>query len=94
MEIGGVTSAVNDTSLLGSSPAGLLTDGADKDMFLRLLVTQIQNQDPLSPQDPTQFVSQLAQFSSLEQLFEMGKSLKTIEALLAAQPPAPESPVG
>lgn len=94
MEIGGTTSAVNDTSLLGSSPAGLLTDGADKDTFLRLLVTQIQNQDPLNPQDPTQFVSQLAQFSSLEQLLDMGKSLKAIEGLLALPPPAPDSPVG
>ena len=92
MDIGGATSATNDTSLLGSSPSGLLADGADRDMFLRLLVTQIQNQDPLSPQDPTEFVSQLAQFSSLQQLIEMGKSLAAIEDLLAGQPPAPESP--
>ena len=74
MEIGGATSAANDRSVLGGSPAGLLADGADRDMFFRLLVTQIQNQDPLNPQDPTAFVSQLAQFSSLEQLLEMGNS--------------------
>ncbi len=93
MEIGGATSAANDRSVLGGSPAGLLADGADRDMFFRLLVTQIQNQDPLNPQDPTAFVSQLAQFSSLEQLLEMGNSLKAIEVLLGEQPLQPERPV-
>ena len=39
-----------------------------KDMFLQLLVAQIKNQDPLNPTDGTQFVSQLAQFSELEQV--------------------------
>jgi flagellar basal-body rod modification protein FlgD len=37
-------------------------------MFLQLLVAQLQNQDPLNPTDSTQFVSQLAQFSELEQV--------------------------
>jgi flagellar basal-body rod modification protein FlgD len=37
-------------------------------MFLQLLVTQIQNQDPLNPDDSMQFVSQLAQFTELEQV--------------------------
>ncbi|MEP7365639.1 MAG: flagellar hook capping FlgD N-terminal domain-containing protein [Acidobacteriota bacterium] len=39
-----------------------------KQMFLKLLVAQIQNQNPLSPQDPTQFLGQLTQYSMLEQL--------------------------
>ena len=37
-------------------------------MFLQLLVAQLQNQDPLNPTDSTQFVSELAQFSELEQV--------------------------
>ena len=37
-------------------------------MFLQLLVSQLQNRDPLNPADSTQFVSQLAQFSQLEQV--------------------------
>ena len=61
----------------------LLGDQTGLNTFLQLLVTQIRNQDPLNPQDPTDFVSQLAQFSSLEQLLEMGKSLESIEALLS-----------
>ncbi len=39
-----------------------------KQMFLKLLVAQIQNQNPLDPQDPTQFLGQLTQYSMLEQL--------------------------
>lgn len=53
---------------------------ADTGTFLRLLVTQVRNQDPLNPQDPTEFVSQLAEFSSLEQLLNVNKQLEIIAA--------------
>jgi|SRR6266850_5519905 len=43
--------------------------------FLQLLVAQLKGQNPLDPQDPTQFVSQLAQFSSLEQLTSIRTTL-------------------
>jgi flagellar basal-body rod modification protein FlgD len=46
--------------------------------FLQLLVAQLQNQDPLQPQDGTQFVSQLAQFSTLEQTIQMRTDLDSI----------------
>ena len=42
-------------------------------MFLQLLVAQLKHQDPTSPQDPTQFVSQLAQFSELESVIGIQK---------------------
>src|SRR5579875_1436589 len=46
--------------------------------FLQLLTTQLQNQDPLNPTDPTQFVAQLAQFSTVEQLVQSNTSLSAI----------------
>lgn len=49
--------------------------GADKDTFLKLLVAQMKNQDPLQPQDSAQFMAQLAQFSSLEQLTGINNKL-------------------
>jgi flagellar basal-body rod modification protein FlgD len=55
----------------GSSSSQLVSEQA----FLQLLITQLQNQDPLSPADPTQFVSQLAQFSSLEQMSQLNASV-------------------
>lgn len=46
-----------------------------QDAFLELLVTQLQNQDPLDPMDGTEYVSQLAQFSSLEQMNNMNNNM-------------------
>ncbi|HMA93738.1 MAG TPA: flagellar hook capping FlgD N-terminal domain-containing protein, partial [Polyangiaceae bacterium] len=61
----------SSTATEGTSGFGLTT-GADKaldrDAFLRLLVEQLKNQDPLKPQDNSQFVAELAQFSNLEQI--------------------------
>lgn len=51
-----------------------------KQDFLMLLVAQLQNQDPLNPDDPTEFTAQLAQFSSLEQLFTLNESMDNLVA--------------
>jgi flagellar basal-body rod modification protein FlgD len=45
-----------------------------KDDFLKLLIGQMQNQDPLSPTDPSQYMGQLTQFSILEQLTNQAKT--------------------
>src|SRR5699024_8437008 len=49
-----------------------------KNEFLQILVTQLQNQDPLNPMDDREFISQMASFSSLEQLMNMTKSIDTL----------------
>lgn len=51
------------------------TDSLGKDAFMTLLVTQMQNQDPLNPSTDTEFIGQLAQFSSLEQMENLNSTL-------------------
>lgn len=53
-------------------------DDLGKEAFLQLLVTQLQNQDPLAPQDNGEYISQLAQFSALEQMTNVSKGLEDL----------------
>ena len=70
------TTSAQDSSALSSA---LGTNKAmGKDDFLKLLVAQLKNQDPLAPQDNTQFVAQLAQFSSLEAAMGTNSRLDSI----------------
>jgi flagellar basal-body rod modification protein FlgD len=62
------------TSALGNN------QGLDKNAFLKLLVAQMKNQDPLKPMDNTDFVAQLAQFSNLEQVMGINTRLDTLTA--------------
>jgi flagellar basal-body rod modification protein FlgD len=82
-----MTSAVNSTSssqgasasssdAIGNALGGNKTLG--QDAFMKLLVAQIQHQDPLNPQSNTEFVSQLAQFSSVEQQMGTNKLLELV----------------
>lgn len=58
---------------------GTTASASDLQMdFLSLLVTQLQNQDPMSPMDGEDMSAQLAQFSSLQQLEEMNRSFGTV----------------
>lgn len=54
----------------------------DFDNFLTLLTTQLQNQDPLSPMDSTEFTNQLVQFSSVEQAIQSNKNLENLISLV------------
>ncbi|MDY6850388.1 MAG: flagellar hook assembly protein FlgD [Thermodesulfobacteriota bacterium] len=71
-----ITDTTNATAAASGSFAQAMGAGTmGKEDFLLLLVTQLQNQDPMNPEDPTEFTAQLAQFSSLEQLFEVNNNL-------------------
>ena len=78
----GSTRTASDT-LKSQLPTDKL--GADKTTFLRLLVTQLKNQNPLSPSDGVEFVTQLAQFTALEQSTQMSTDIAEIRKLLTAQ---------
>ncbi|MEI9971413.1 MAG: flagellar hook capping FlgD N-terminal domain-containing protein [Ignavibacteriota bacterium] len=73
----GTDNSANTGSMLGST-------APSEQMFLQLLVAQLQNQDPLNPADSTQFVSQLAQFSQLEQTMAIRSDADTLVANAAS----------
>lgn len=68
----------------GPAAAPAASKDIDKNAFLKLLVTQLEHQDPMDPSSPEQFAAQLAQFSSLEQLTNLN-SLLTAQATSSAQ---------
>ncbi|HEY7790168.1 MAG TPA: flagellar hook capping FlgD N-terminal domain-containing protein [Vicinamibacterales bacterium] len=68
--------AGTSTSNAASNAIGQATKGLGEGAFLQLLTTQLQNQNPLEPQDPTQFVAELAQFSSLDMLTQINTSVQ------------------
>lgn len=76
--VGAAQAANTDTSQQATSTKSNSTLG--KDDFLKLLVTQMQYQDPLQPMDNTQFVSQMAQFTSLEQMQNVANSSRMTQA--------------
>lgn len=76
MNVNGTTST--STSASGTAQTQLNTDF---DQFLRLLTTQLQNQDPLSPMDTNEFTSQLVQFSQVEQQIKTNGNLENLLAM-------------
>lgn len=57
-------------------------DVMGKDVFLKLMIAQLRNQDPLSPMDNSQFVQQLSQFSTLEQMTNMATAVDAMTGLM------------
>ncbi len=83
-----ILAALNKKSAASSTTSPTATAGASsnttlgEDTFLKLLVTQMQNQDPLNPQDNSAFVAQLAQFSSLEGITNLNTTVSGLSSSL------------
>jgi flagellar basal-body rod modification protein FlgD len=73
-------SALNADAAVASGQSGKAKTSlaADFDAFLLLLTTQLKNQDPLSPMEPTEFTSQLVQFASVEQQINANENLEKL----------------
>lgn len=75
---------VDSTSTTGAGLYDSRSTALGKDDFLTLLLTQLQNQDPLNPTDSTEYTAQLAQFSSLEQLSNINQNLEYLHLYQAS----------
>lgn len=71
------TTGTTDTTQAPGASAQAPGGALGKDQFLKLLIAQMRNQDPMAPMDGTQMATQLAQFSSLEQLQQINTTLTT-----------------
>ena len=71
------TTQINTNQIYGATPNQTGSSQAiGKDEFLKLLIAQLKNQNPLSPAEGTEFAAQLAQFSSVEQLTSINASIQ------------------
>jgi len=71
------TNGISAAADSGSGATNTTGSGSSVDsMFMQLLITQLKNQDPLSPMDPSTFVQQLAQVTTLDQLTQINQLLQ------------------
>jgi flagellar basal-body rod modification protein FlgD len=76
------TSSTNGTSTNGSSSAASDSSDITANDFLTLLVSELKNQDPTQPTDPNQYITQLAQVNSLQQLISINQGIGTLDGAL------------
>lgn len=78
--VNGVNNTNNTTSNSGTTNTREKNDALGKDDFLQLLITQLRYQDPMSPMEDKDFIAQMAQFTSLEQMQNMNSSMQMSQA--------------
>ena len=77
-----VDNAVNNFNKANTVNGRTASQQLGKDDFLKLLITQLSNQDPTNPMEDTQFIAQMAQFSSFEQMTNMNESFNKMAAMI------------
>ena len=74
VQVGGYIEGTNE-------PTREIKTQLGKDEFLKILIVQLQNQDPLNPMEDKDFIAQMAQFSTLEQIQNMGRDFQSLKAM-------------
>ncbi|MGD1093100.1 MAG: flagellar hook capping FlgD N-terminal domain-containing protein [Bryobacteraceae bacterium] len=89
------TSGLASAASAASTPPSTSTDPssslANQNVFLQLLVAQLENQDPENPSDGTQFVTQLAQFTTLQEQTQGTSDLDSILGIMQASSATPQN---
>lgn len=81
-----ITSNMSTASAASTAqPQGNAKSQEQKNQFLQLLVAQLKGQNPLDPMEGSEFVAQLAQFSSLEELTKIRSGMDSVQQLLTTQ---------
>ena len=78
--VNNVATTYQSSSASGTSSTNKSNDDLGKDAFLNLLITQLRYQDPMSPMEDKDFIAQMAQFTSLEQMQNMNSSMQMSQA--------------
>jgi len=92
-----VQATPKDTSTNGTTGSSSnATDNSDitADDFLTLLVSELKNQDPTQPTDPNQYITQLAQVNSLQQLISINQGIGTLDTAITTPPSSPSTGSG
>lgn len=84
--IEGLNSIMTEQTTQAASARAESPEAIGKDEFLKLLVSQLQNQDPMNPISNEQFITQLATFSSLEQLISINQAVNRLVENAAPSP--------
>ena len=73
-----ITATLGSPSVQQGVTSRIPSDVLGKDDFLRILLAQLQNQDPISPIEDREFIAQMAQFSSLEQMTNLSREFSSL----------------